>query len=66
LLFNIALEKVIISVKHNGYGLEVGASKLDALGFVDDLNPIGNSKETVVNNAATLIGKAKTVGLIVN
>lgn len=45
LLFNIALEKVIISVQHNGYGLEVGASKLDVSGFTDDLNLIDNSKE---------------------
>jgi len=38
------------------------------LGFEDDLNLIGNSKnkKTVVNNAATLIEKDKTVGLTVN
>jgi len=62
----LALEKVIRSVQHNGYGLEVGTSMLDVLGFADDLNLIGNSKETVMNNAATLIDKAKTVGLTVN
>lgn len=38
-------------------GLEVGASKLDVLGFADDLNLIGNNEETVVKNTATLIGK---------
>lgn len=36
LLFNIALEKLIRSVQNNGCGIEIGASKLDVLGFVDD------------------------------
>jgi hypothetical protein len=66
LLFNIALEKATRSIQHNGYRLEVGAAKLDVLGFVDNLNLIGNNKKTVVNNIATLIDKAKTVGLTVN
>jgi hypothetical protein len=52
LLFDIVLEKVIKSVQYSGYGLEVGASKLDVLGFVDDLNLIFNSKKTILDNAA--------------
>ncbi|KAF0773762.1 Reverse transcriptase domain-containing protein [Aphis craccivora] len=45
LLFNIVLEKGIISIQHNGYGIVVGASKFDVLGFVDDSSLIGNSKK---------------------
>jgi ubiquitin len=36
------------------------------LGFAVDLNLIDNSKETVINNAAKLINKAKIVGLTLN
>lgn len=39
---------------------------MDVLGFADDFNLIGSSKETVVKNIATLIDEAKTVGLSVN
>lgn len=66
MLFNITLEKGTRSVQHNGYGIVIGASKFDVLGFTDDLSQVGNSKKTVVNNAATIIDKPKTVGLTVN
>lgn len=55
---------MIRSVQNNRCELEVGASKLDVLGFADDL--IGNNKETVVKNTATLIDRAKAVGRVVN
>lgn len=48
------------------WAIGAGASKLDELEFSDDLNIILDNKETVVNNTATLVNKAKTVGLIVN
>lgn len=58
----------ITSVQRNrgGRGLEVGASTLDVLGFTDNPNLIGHNKETVAKNTATLIGKAKTAGSVVN
>lgn len=59
------------SVQQIRYGLGVGASKSDVLGFVDDLNIIGDNKETVVKfiivwKSIILIDTAKTVGLVVS
>jgi len=46
--------------------LDIGGTKMDVLDFADDLNVIENTKETEVWNTATLIDKAKTIGLLVN
>lgn len=67
-MFNIALagNGDNKNVQNNRCVLEIGASMLDVLGFADDLNLLGNNKETVIQNTSTIIYKAKIIYLIAN
>ncbi|KAL4135053.1 hypothetical protein QTP88_006715 [Uroleucon formosanum] len=38
----------------------------DELGFADDLNLVGENKETIMRNTKTLIQEAKKIGLKIN
>ncbi|VVC36479.1 Reverse transcriptase domain [Cinara cedri] len=49
LLFNIALEKVVRSIQRNNYGIDIGTIKIGILGFVDDLNLVGDDGESVAH-----------------
>ncbi|VVC33333.1 Reverse transcriptase domain [Cinara cedri] len=66
LLFNITLEKVIRKIQNTILGININKTTLDVLGFADDLNLMGENKNTVVENTKTLIRKAKKIGLGVN
>jgi hypothetical protein len=53
LIFNLALKYAIKEVK-------------EVLAYVDDVNLLGDSTETIKKNTETLIGASKEVGLEVN
>lgn len=58
LLFNIAQEKIIRSVqkKKNNRAVNIDEiTTLDILGFADNRNILGEDKESVLQNTATLI-----------
>ncbi|XP_025419376.1 uncharacterized protein LOC112689753 [Sipha flava] len=66
ILFNIALKKVIRRVQYNKLGINIDETTLDVLGFIDDLNLVGENKEMIVRNTKTLIQEAKKIGLEIN
>jgi hypothetical protein len=65
LLFNLALEYVIRRVQVNQNGLKlIGTHQL--LTYVDDVNILGGSVQTVKENAEALVVATKEIGLAVN
>jgi hypothetical protein len=65
LLFNFALEYAIRKVQKNQVGLKLsGAHQL--LVYADDVNLLGDDRETIMKNTQTLIDAGKEVGLEVN
>jgi len=66
ILFNLALEKVIHSVQSNKLEINIGKTTLDVLGFVDELNIVGENKEMIVRYNKTLIQETKKIGLEIN
>jgi hypothetical protein len=66
LLFNIALKKVIRSVQINNRGVKIDEIVLDVLGFADDINILGEDKESVVQNTTSMINEARKIGLTIN
>lgn len=59
ILFNIAIEKLIRSVLSNKLGINIGKTTLDVLDFTDDLNLVGENKETIVRNTKTHLRSKK-------
>jgi len=55
IIFNIKLEKVILSAQDNNLGTSIGATQIDVVRFLDDPKPDRGSKEIiVVQNTRTL------------
>jgi hypothetical protein len=65
LLFNFALEYVIMKIKENQVGLKLNGTH-QILAYVDDLNLLGDNIDTINKNKETLIDASKEVGLQVN
>lgn len=65
-LFNIALGKVVRSVQEDNWGIVICTKIINILGFVDDLNIIGNNEESIKQNNSTLNSDAKVIGLTQN
>jgi hypothetical protein len=66
LLFNIALKKVIRNVQRNNRGVRIDETVLNVLGFADDINILGEDKESIVQNTKSLINEARRIELTIN
>jgi hypothetical protein len=65
LLFDFALEYVITKVQGNQAGLKLNGIQ-QLLIHADDVNPLGDNKDTIKKNKETLTDTSKEVGLEVN
>ena len=65
LLFNFALEYAIRRVQVNQDGLKLNGTH-QLLAYADDVNILGGNAHTVKENAETLVGATKEIGLEVN
>ena len=65
LLFNLVLEKVVRAIRNIPGGVDFGGS-IKILGFADDLDDIGKSREELRRVCSPLLTTAKRVGLECN
>jgi hypothetical protein len=65
LLFNFALEYAIRKVQENQVGLKLNGTH-QLLAYADDVNLLGDHKDTINKNTETFIYASKEVGLEVN
>ncbi|KAL4112678.1 hypothetical protein QTP88_016423 [Uroleucon formosanum] len=66
LLFNLALEKEVREMQKETTGIEINQHKLQILGFADDLNIIGNTRDDTEKAAKVLEKSADKIGLKIN
>ncbi|KAL4098346.1 hypothetical protein QTP88_022976 [Uroleucon formosanum] len=65
-LFNLALEKAVRELQKETTGIEINQQKIQILGFADDLNIIGNTKDDTEKAAKVLEKAAEKLGLKIN
>lgn len=65
-LFNLALEKAIRELQKETTGIEINQQKIQILGFADDLNIIGNTRDDTEKAAKVLEIAAEKLGLKIN
>jgi hypothetical protein len=62
LLFNFSLEYAISKVQENQLGLKLNGTH-QFLAYADDVNLLGDSKDTIMKNTETSIDASKEIGL---
>jgi uncharacterized protein (UPF0335 family) len=62
LLFNFALEYAIRKVKENQVGLQLNGTH-QLLAYADEVNLLGDNRDTIKKNMQTVIDASKEVGL---
>jgi hypothetical protein len=65
LLLNFALEYAIRKVQENRLGLKLNGTH-QLLAYTDDVNLLGDNRDTIKKNIETLIDASKEVGLEIN
>jgi hypothetical protein len=65
MLFNFASEYTVRKVQENQVGLKLNSTH-QFLAYADDVNLLGDNKETIKKNTGILIDASKEVGLEIN
>jgi hypothetical protein len=65
LLFNFALEYAIRKVQENQVELKLNGTH-QLLAYADDVNPLGDNRDTINKNTETLIDTRKEFGIDIN
>ncbi|KAL4142987.1 hypothetical protein QTP88_005369 [Uroleucon formosanum] len=66
ILFNFVLEKAVREMQKEATGVEINQRKVQILGFADDLNIVGNTREDTEKTLKVLEKSADRIGLKIN
>jgi len=65
-LFNLFLEKTVREIQKETTGVKINQQKMQILGFADDLNIIGNTRDDTEKAAKVLEKSADKIALKIN
>jgi len=66
ILFNLVLEKAVREMQKEATGVEINQRKVQILGFADDLNIVGNTREDTEKALKVLEKSADRIGIKIN
>lgn len=65
-LFNIAIEKLVIKATLDKEGVKLGESNIGILAYADDIVLMAESKDKLKKQSAKIINSARRIGLEIN